>query len=125
MDTRKFSVGRSMEDLEELKIKGQVVWKKSMRIMMMKERNNKTKNPTHQDQDKLRGIQEEVGAQQLEEPDQQEEEGSHGDQGMEGGVMQPQKPQLPGAKQGGDPNQMEEATLQGKKRRRRRTLGWR
>ena len=96
-----------------------------MRVMMMKERSNKTKNPTHQDQDKLTGIQEEVAAQQVEEPDQQEEEESHGDQGMEGGVMQPQKLQLSGAKQGGDLNPIEEATLQGKERRRRRTLGWR
>ena len=95
-----------------------------MRTMMMKERNNKIKNLSHQDQDKLRGFQEEVAAQQLEEPDQQEEEELYGTQGIMQDGVHDQGTMLPGAKHG-DLDLMGEATLQGKERRRRRTLGWR
>ena len=91
--------------------------------MMMKERNNKTKNRNHQDQDKLRGTQEEVATQQLEEADQQEEEGLYGTQEDKDGE-QHQGTWLPGSKHG-DLDLMGEATLQGKEKRRRRTLGWR
>ena len=91
--------------------------------MMMKKRSNKTKNPSHQDQDKLRGIQEGVAEQQVEEADQQEEEELYGTQDREDGE-QDQGTWLPGSKHG-DLDLMEEATLQGKERRRRMTLEWR
>ena len=93
--------------------------------MIIKKRNRtrrKLKNLSHQDQDRLRETQEEV-AELTGELHQQEAEELYETQGILQDGVQDRKIQLNG-QEGQDLDPMGGATLQGKERRRRRTLGW-